>query len=257
MENAIPVIPGNKIHLEALPYKYPMRSSTTLDAEIRQIEACMKQKFPRVELRGLREDWVSIVGFGPTLLETWKEVTHPCMTVSGAHDFMIGRGFFPDFHAECDGRDHKTKHLEKPNGSTIYLMASICNQKMWEQLKGHRVMYWHNANGKHVVEWIEKNDPGGILVAGGSVIGLTAIHLAGLIGFRKFKLFGIDGNFKEGKRHAGTHFGPPQKTIQRGKWQTTPQMSNACDELMWLHKGYPELQFEIYGDSLQKEVFNS
>jgi hypothetical protein len=231
-----------------------MRTAVTLDLELKQIEACMSHKYPRLKLQPIRQDAISIVGYGPSLEETWREITHPCMTVSGAHDFLIERGIAPDWHAECDGRPHKVLHLMQPHHKTTYLMATICNPGMWEQLRGCEVRTWHNANGKHVVDWIGTNDPGSLLVAGGSVIGLTAIHLAGILGFRRFKLFGFDGNFRGDKRHAGPHYGPVQKVLDRNGWKTTPQMSNACDEFLWLRRDHPELSFEVFGDSLLKSL---
>ena len=246
------------VHLEALPYKFPMRNAVTMDAEIRQVADCVSRGFGQLALQPLREEWVSVVGYGPSLKETWQDVTHPCMTVSGAHDFLIDRGFVPDWHAECDGRDHKTKHLEKPHRGTTYVMASICNPLMWEQLAGHRILRWHNANGQHIVKWIGENDDGSVLVAGGSNIGLSAIHLCGILGFRKFRLFGFDASIQEVGgawfRHAGPHYGPKQRVIQRGRWKTTPQMSNTVDEFGWLVRDNPALQFEIYGDSLMRDV---
>lgn len=252
--NSIPICEPCQVHLEALPYKYPMRNAVTYVAELRQIEICKSKGYPCIKLERLRDDWVSVVGFGPSLIETWPEITHPCITVGGAHDFLIERGVIPDWHAECDGRDHKPKHLEHPNKDVTYLMATICNPKMWEQLEGHKVVTWHNANGYHVVDWIGTFDPNAILVCGGSVVGLSAIHLCGILGFRKFKLFGFDGNFRGNARHAGPHFGQPQRPIARiagdRTWITSPQMSNACDELMWLVRDNPELEFEVYGNCL-------
>src|SRR6185369_698127 len=102
-----------------------------------------------------------------------------------------------------------------------YLMASICTPAIWERLEGKKVLLWHNCNGQHVVDWIGENDDGGLLVAGGSNIGLTAIHLGGILGFRKFKIFGFDGNYRGETRHAGKHYDPlPQKRITRGRWTT-------------------------------------
>jgi hypothetical protein len=255
--NAITVRKPEDIKLEALPYQYPMRSAVTLEAELRQIAVCMSHGFDRLKLLPLREDVLSVVGFGPSLHETWDQVTHPCITVSGAHDFLIERGFIPDFHAECDGRDHKIKHLGRPHKDVTYVMATICNPQMWEQLNGHKVEIWHNANGPHVVEWIAKNDDGGLLIAGGSVVGLSAIHIGGIKGWRKFKLFGFDGNFKGDTRHAGPHYGPPQKIIEKvvgGRtWKTTPQMYNAAEELTWLVRDAP-IDVEVVGDSLTREL---
>lgn len=256
--NSIKFIPYNEISLEELPYRYPMRNAVTLDAEIRQVKIAVSQGYPSIGLQPIKAETVSIVGFGPSLVDTWKDITRPCITVSGAHDFLVDKGVYPDFHAECDGREHKTKHLERPNGFTTYLIATICNPRVWEILDGCKVVTWHNANGKHIVNWIGENDPGTIMVAGGSVVGMSAIHLAGLMGYRKFRLFGFDGNFRDGKRHAGPHYGPPQKVIEREvcgrKWETTPQMSNAADELGWLIRDHPELEITIYGDSMTRDL---
>ncbi len=259
--NCLKVIPASEIRLEELPYRYPMRNAVTMDAEVRQVKIAVSQGHPSIKIGELKPDWISIVGYGPSLRETWKDITRPCVTVSGAHDFLVSRGMYPDYHAECDGREHKTKHLENPNGFTTYLMATIVNPRMWELLEGCKVVTWHNANGKHIVDWIGDNDPGTILVAGGSVVGMSAIHLAGIMGYRKFKLFGFDGNFSEGDRHAGVHHGPPQKLIERTvkgrKWVTTPQMSNAADELGWLIRDHPELGFEFHGDSMISAMYGS
>ena len=246
------------IQLEELPYRYPMRAAVTMEAELRQIREAVNRGLPHIKLQTLRDDVACIVGFGPSLSETWEQITHPCFTVSGAHDFLMERGIVPDYHAECDGRDHKTKHLQNPNKQTTYLIATICNPKMFDQLDGCNVIRWHNANGRHVVDWIGENDPNTILIAGGSVVGLSAIHIAGILGFRKFKLFGFDGNFRGNTRHAGKHYGPPQKTITRmaggREWFTTPQMSNACDELMWLVRDNPELEINVVGTSLMTSI---
>lgn len=256
--NAILWTKPQDVRLEYLPYRYPTRSAVTLEAEIRQIESCMKKRYPRLKIGRLTDDTLSVVGYGPTLHDTWKDIKHPCITVSGALDFLQDRGIIPDYHAECDGRDYKTRHLEHANKETKYLMASICNPRMWHLLEGCHVEYWHNANGQHVVDWIGKNDLGSILIAGGSNIGLTAIHIGGILGYRKFRLFGFDSNFVGTSRHAGVHYASPQRTIKRiangHVWDTTPQMSNAADELLRLYDD-PNVEIEIAGDSMQKDLF--
>lgn len=261
LRNAIPVQHYKDVSLMELPYRYPMKTALTHYAEIRQIKIAVAQGYPSIKLEPLKDEWISVVGYGPTLKDTWQEIGHPCITVSGAHDFLQERGIKPDYHAECDGRDHKTKHLTKPNDFTTYLIATICNPKVWLQLEGRNVVTWHNCNGRHVVDWIGENDPGTIMVAGGSVVGLSAIHLAGLMGYRKFRLFGFDGNFEGESRHAGEHHGPPQRVIEREaggrKWKTTPQMSNSSDELGWLIRDHPELQFDIKGDSMVRALYGA
>ena len=257
--NAIPLQHYKDIKLTDIKYRYPMRSAVTLEAEVKQVKIAVSQGFPSIKLEPLKSGWLDVVGYGPSLKETWQEIKSPCITVSGAHDFLCERGIKPDFHAECDGRDHKTKHLKKPNSHTTYLMATICNPMMWVQLEGCNVVTWHNCNGQHIVDWVGVNDPGTIMVAGGSVVGLSAIHLGGLMGYRRFRLFGFDGNFEGETRHAGEHFGPVQRVIERevrGKiWKTTPQMANSSDELGWLIRDHPELEIKIMGKSMVKDLY--
>lgn len=256
--NAISVIPYKEIQLEELPYRYPMKGPLTVEGELRQLRIGVSQGYPSIQLHPLRDERIAIVGYGPSLRDTWQDIKTPCMTVSGAHDFLCGKGVIPTYHAECDGRDHKVKHLERPNGETEYLISTLVHPKIWEQLEGCRVTTWHNAMGRHVVDWIGENDPGTIMVAGGSVVGMSAIHLAGVLGYRKFDLYGMDGNLDGEIRHAGAHYGPPQRIVLRqvGEkwWRTTPQMSNAADELGWLIRDHPELDIRIHGDSMTKAL---
>lgn len=257
--NMIRVCKPEKIRLEALPYRFPMRNACTQEAELRHLATCLAQGYPRLALGTLKQEPISIVGFGPSLRETWQEITFPCLSVSGAHDFLLDRGMVSTYYANCDGRDRQTAFLMRPHHDTHYLMATISNPQCWELLKGHRVSIWHNANGQHIVDWIGQHDDGGVLIAGGSNIGLSAIHLAGVLGYREFKIFGLDGNLDEhGVRHAGVHPDQePQKHITRHanglNWPTTPQLSNACDEFLWLLRDAP-ISVEVYGDSLLRAI---
>jgi len=134
----------------------------------------------------------------------------------------------------------------------------VCHPAVWDQLEGCQVYTWHNTLGQHMVDWIGRNDPQSIMVCGGSVVGMSAIHIAGILGFRKFRLFGFDNNLDGEIRHAGPHYGPPQRILERKVkdkwWRTTPQMTNAADELGWLMKNHPELEIEIVWDSMTKAL---
>jgi uncharacterized Rossmann fold enzyme len=111
--NSLRVSKPSEIELESLRYRYPTRAAVTLEAEIRQIAHCVSLKLPRLTLQPLQAEAVSIVGYGPSLADTWKDISGPVVTVSGAHDYLVERGITPDWHVECDGRDHKTKHLDR------------------------------------------------------------------------------------------------------------------------------------------------
>ena len=68
--NLIRVSPPSEITLEGLPYRYPMRTAVTLEAELRQIATAVSKGFPRLMIEPLREETVSVVRLGPSLQET-------------------------------------------------------------------------------------------------------------------------------------------------------------------------------------------
>lgn len=191
--------------------------------------------FPMLQKRGhFSSRWVSIVGYGPSLKDTWTQIKTPMITVSGAHDFMVSRGVIPDWHVDCDPLPHKIDMLTPHNG-VKYLMASVCHPKAWEKLKGHNVRLWHLINGDdlHTPSWVSKNHPDGLLsmIGGGSTAGMRAMNVAAALGFRRFHLYGMDCTHG----HAGEHLGKKQDEMKvyvgHREFRTSPQMLQQAREM--------------------------
>jgi hypothetical protein len=71
----------------------------------------------------------------------------------------------------------------------------------------------------------------------GSTIGLGALHLGGVLGYRHFEIHGMDGSHREGVRHAGEHFGKGQKDditwdVNRRTYRTSKIMANGVTETL-------------------------
>ena len=238
----------------------PFPAQLAVSHKIRNIymAECGKQNLPRLIPQPKRKDRLSIVCFGPTLKETWREIKHPALTVSGAHDFLIERGFVPDWHMDCDPRPHKLRFTERPHPEVTYLMASCCDPKVWEQLKGHKVFIWHMHNGPETVQWLARWDPWSIAVGGGSTAGLRALQIGGFLGFEKFDIYGMDGNFVNGEFRAGHSEAPPQNVekmkVGEREFETTDLMINAATEFLHTLEIYPNLDIKLHGDGMVKAL---
>ena len=198
------------------------------------------------------KDFMSIVCYGPSLRDTWKHIKRPILTVSGAHDFLIGRGVVPDFHVDCDPRDHKVKMLH-PAKAVKYRMATCCHPSLWEKLKGYDVELWHLHNDIHTEEWVRANDPGANMLGGGSTAGMRALEVASMLGYRRFEVHGMDSSYESSEvRHAGAHLGKQQNVVEvnvDGKWfKSSPQMVEAAKEVITFIQNYDcELRFHGTG----------
>lgn len=166
------------------------------------------------------EGRVCIVGYGPSLHQTWHNLNverrafgAKIVTVSGAHDFLIERGIVPDYHVEVDPREHKCFFTRSPHPAVKYWIASCCHPKLIDNLvvQEAKTALWHlfNSDNDFKISAPGGPDPGSLLICGGSGVGARAIHLFYACGKRSFSLYGMDSSFapERGEQHAGQHTG--------------------------------------------------
>ncbi len=207
------------------------------------------------------KEFLSIVCYGPSLKKTWRYIPRPIMSVSGAHDFLVERGVIPDYHVDCDPREHKAQMLKVPHQEIHYLMASVCHPSYWEKLKGHKVSLWHLHNGSETDVWLKENDPHTPPLGGGTTVGSRALQVANVLGFERFNIFGMDCSYEnEVSRHAGPHLGKTQKTIHvicgDKSFISSPQMVEAARETLLMIQNY-EIWMYFHGDGLQQEMIRN
>ena len=216
------------------------------------------QGIPRLLQNDMDDEIVTIVGYGPSLEDTWHTIKPPLITVSGSLNFLISKGMKPGegwYHCDIDPRPHKLEFITPARDDVTYLMASVCNPATWKHLRGKKVVMWHAMSGPNTPKWIEENDPGTLLVIAGSTVGLCAVHLGGCMGYRHFEIHGFDGSFRNGKRHAGDHNGYPQAEIDRieewGSFKTSKIMDNANYEVHYMVDNFP-IFCVFHGDGLMQ-----
>lgn len=163
---------------------------------------------------------VCIVGFGPSLRQSWhylltekRAFGAKIVSVSGAHDFLISRGIIPDYHCEVDPREHKCFFTRDARPDVNYWIASCCHPNLIDNLvaKEAKLALWHlyNSDADLSIGAPDGPDPGSLLICGGSGVGARAVHLMFAQGYRSFSLYGMDCSFRpdDGIQHAGEHTG--------------------------------------------------
>ena len=221
------------------------------------IKAAKENGWKQMVRKSHSNDVMSIVCYGPSLRDTWKHIKRPIMTVSGAHDFLIGRGIVPDYHVDCDPRDHKVKMLH-PAKAVKYRMATCCHPSLWEKLKDYDVELWHLHNDSHTEEWVRENDPGANMLGGGSTAGMRALEVASMLGYRRFEIHGMDSSYEsEAVRHAGPHGGKKQNVVEvnvDGFWfKSSPQMVEAAKEVITFLQNY-DVELTFHGEGLTQAM---
>lgn len=232
---------------------------------VEQIKVNIERKLPLIEMVPRHDRTMAIVGYGPSLKDTWRQLTttsDDIFTTSGAHDFLMDRGIVPMGHVATDPRKEQADFLQHRNQLTTYYIASCCSPIVFDWLDGYPVKLWHAWDGDETEQTVLDRDPNAFFVLGGSNVGLRAIALGSALGYRKFTLYGMDCSMKDGQRHAGTHNGKVQKIVRvkptgSEVWfDSTPQMISGANEFIQmasklLQEGY---EFTLVGDGLLHEM---
>jgi len=132
------------------------------------------------------------------------------VTVNNALAYLVDRGITPNAHVMLDAREENVSFVANAPKETRYFLASQVNPCVFDALKGYKVVLWHS--GMHdgtelmsiVQPWFDEG-PGQrpvVFVPGGGTVGLRALNLAWLSGYRKIHLYGFDSSYEDGSHHA-------------------------------------------------------
>ena len=149
-----------------------------------------------------------IVGGAPSLKDTLPSLQFLrgrgalVLALNNTHDWLAERGIVPDLHVMLDARRENAEFVRRPNKGTTYLIAAQCHPDVFDALAGHEVITWvADVPGMRALAESIKDKPLG-LVGGGSTVGLKAMALAYLWGFRWLGLFGFDSCYSGLSHHA-------------------------------------------------------
>lgn len=154
------------------------------------------------------DDHVVIVGGGPSLADTFPEIRkrhelgQRIWALNGTAHWLASRGVIPDAHFIVDARPENADFVRDAQPTTVHYVASQADAAVFDALKGKKVVLWH-ANSAGVADLVGYVvDKPVHLIGGGSTVGLNAISMAYLLGYRAIHLHGFDSSYRDGQHHA-------------------------------------------------------
>jgi uncharacterized Rossmann fold enzyme len=144
------------------------------------------------------QDFACIVGGGPSLkdslgkLKLRQSLGHKVFSTNNTHDYLINNGIIPDFHVMVDARPENAAFVKTPHKQVKYYIASMCHPDVFDALQGFDVTVFHcNVDGAYELLKDIKHKPVHLLGAG-TTVGIRAMLIAELMGYRDLSLYGMD-----------------------------------------------------------------
>jgi hypothetical protein len=168
---------------------------------VRNIDINSRRDIPWIAIGEQASQEVLIVGGGPSLLHDIEEIRTKqrdqlafVIALNGAASFLNENGIRPDAQVIIDARDSNIRFLASRVRRNGIFLASQCDPSLFE-FAGEDATLFH-IDIPYLGEYVPGDRP--IQAIGGGVtVGLIAMSLAYVLGFRKMHLYGYDSSYAE------------------------------------------------------------
>ena len=226
-----------------VPLGMDLRSCASKEEMHRNFYATLKRGYRAInEVLEKSSGTVSLVGAGPSLQDTHKELGGDILAVNSAIGFLLDHGIVPKWGMLWDAAEIVEKFV-RPHPDITYLVASRCHPKVFERLKNSNVLVWH-AGGDHDIvevmnrpEVIARQKQPEPLINGGSAGVTRGIFVAVALGYMDLIIHGADSSYgPSGDTHVMGSLVPEKDTlISIGNdppiwFRTTPEWTAQVEE---------------------------
>jgi hypothetical protein len=249
--------------------------NTAEEVVLANIRTNIRRQLPQFNPQPDRPGQICIVGGGWSLDDTLDEMLDVCWTrgasiiaLNGAGKWLMERNIRPAILMVLDARPVTAEFVDIEIPGCKYLIASQCDPQAFEYCRDRDTYIYHVLSSKDETEkqilddyykgyWTN--------VIGGSTVGLRAITLARMLGFKFLHLFGMDSCYApDGRHHAYPQEANDGEGSNRTYWAMTGngttkgrefrcsvwQASQAQNFRDFIAKNGKHFRLHIHGDGL-------
>lgn len=209
---------------------------------------------------------LSIAGGGPSLGDTYGELTGYVAAMNGSLGFLLSKGVVPQMCGVCDPSPHMLD-IVAADPRVTYFLASTVHPLVYDKLinAGCSIFRWNISSipgGEKILDEIEPNS---LTIGGGSTMGLRWITLGYNIGFRDFHIHGLDSSFRiDGARPKASHAYPDHQDAKDwigfdDYWTRPNFIGQLSDFIGWMERlkddDVDPVKIEMFGEGLLQSKF--
>lgn len=235
--------------------------NTANEALVKNIRSACARDIPWLNIKPAHDRQAVIVAGGPSLLTTLPEIVwrkrlgQAVIAVNGAARWLNENGIIPDMHVIIDARPENAEFLSQSQ-STEQFLASQCDPAIFDAAKSPTLFHM-NTSG---IERILPKDRVAHLVSSGTTVGLAAMAVAYVLGYRVIHLHGFDSSY-ETTHHAYTQASNDADSVvdvlvDGRKFKSAPWMVKQAQQFAELSRQLVEadVTITVAGDGLLPHI---
>lgn len=235
---------------------------------IENMRSAIARNLPLVDLCKPHGLTMSIAAGGPSLEDTHQQLEGYVCAINGSLKWLVERGLKEGVSYACgicDAGAHIADLIE-PHPDVRYYVASVCDPAVFDKLKDCDVRLWHvtpnsteDADGVEAV--LNESYPMWHAIGGGCTMGLRWIDLGYYLGFRKFKLHGMDSSFRDKSSHAYPDRADDKEWIEingrKTRFNFLAQVYDFAELLERLWDQDKTIELDVFGDGLLQDEWKA
>lgn len=185
--------------------RFPTTPIVSDEDMLRNVRSALERKLPHVMPRAAHDGVLNIAAGGPSLADTWQDLSGIVVAVNGTLQFLLDKGVKPWAVAVMDPGPHMKDIVPRVDG-VHYFIASVCDPGLFDHLSGLSVGIWHPGGVPGLQSVLAERRGNWTMVAGASTMGVRWLSLGYTLGFRHFEFHGLDSSYRG--QGAATHAYP-------------------------------------------------
>jgi len=194
--------------------QFPARPAVSDEDMLDNVRSALGRNLPIVKRFNAHDRVMSIAGGGPSLEDTWPQLTGVIVTANAGLGFLLQNDITPWACGLLDSRPHIADLIE-PHDRVFFFVSSTCHPSVFDKLKNCRVILWHPGGMPGLETELPRDTP---IIGGGCTMGLRWLTLGYYMGFRRFEAHGLDSSYRGERTHAypDRHDGEPPNLVIDG-----------------------------------------
>ena len=252
-------------NLELIPLLMSMEGCATQEEMNGNVEATLKRGYTRLnEYLDTCSGAISIVGAGPSIRNTYHQLTGDVMCCNSALRFLLEVGIVPKYQMLWDAHQ-LVSTFAIPHPDITYLVAARCHPDVFAALEGCRIIVWYAGGDHNIAQFMQDKRIDEPMVNGGSAAVTRSLYLAYALGYRDMHVFGADSSYSDdGDTHVNGSVVPEKDMYvwvgnREGSrsFRTTPEWCAQIEEFKVIYQhfhNYCGATIEVHGEGMLPHV---